>query len=232
MPCAPAHIVCAPVRTAFSRLRQACARVRTAFSGMRRACARARKGCAPMGKAFAGVRMPFARPRTHCAGVLLPVASPTFRFHRSDELGPRVVEVEREGEPPYKIVGEAEDEGRGRPRAAPDELGEADGAEQLAEEPDGGEEPAALGRARDLEIDDPVEADDHAEAGEYLRVVLQGQAREAEEPLRVERRVEAPRDVVSAGRAEGRAVKLSPGDQAFAPSARHGQPPPGSPSAA
>src|SRR5215212_1493980 len=105
--------------------------------------------------------------------VLLFPASPTFSFHRPDVLGPRVVEVERERNPPDEVVRQAEDEGRRRPCTAVDELGEAD---------------------------------DHAEAGENLRVVLQGQAREAEEPLRVERRVEPPRDVINPRRAEDRAV--------------------------
>ena len=155
------------------------------------------------------------------------------------EAGPGVVQVKREWNPPDEVVRQTEDDRRGGPRAAPDESGEADGAENLPRESDGGEQPAALGRARDLEIDDAVEADHHPEAGENLRVVLRRQSREAEEPLRVERRVESPRDVVGARRAEDRAVEPAARDHAFTPSPDgapaappHGQRPPGSPSAA
>src|ERR1044071_7963157 len=103
---------------------------------------------------------------------------PAARRQASTNLGPRVVEVEREGEPPDEVVREAEDDCRRGPRPTPDELREADGAENLSREPDGREQPAALGRARHLEVDNPVEPDDHPEAGENLRVVLRGQRSE------------------------------------------------------
>src|SRR5205085_3257843 len=128
------------------------------------------------------------------------------------EFGPRVVEVEREGNPPDEVVRQAEHDGRGGPRAAPDQPGQPDGAEHLPQQAHGREQPAPFGRARHLEVDDAVEADDHAEARENLRVVLRRQPRIAEQPLRVGDRVQPPRDVVDSGRDEDGAVKSPPCD--------------------
>src|SRR6266508_6499728 len=86
--------------------------------------------------------------------------------------GPGVVQVEREREPPEQVVGEHDDACSKRPLTREQQVGEAQRPQDLAGHPDRRHRPVLFGKASDLQVEDAVEADHHAEAGEDLRVVL------------------------------------------------------------
>src|SRR5262249_48133808 len=99
---------------------------------------------------------------------------------------PGVVQVESERNPPDQVVRKTQDRARNRPLTAPDKIQQTERPQNLAQKPDRRQKPPALGNTCDLQIDYAVEADDHSQAGEDFRVVLQGHIRVAEQPLRVE----------------------------------------------
>src|SRR5215213_2588501 len=118
-------------------------------------------------------------------------------------------EVKSERDPPDEVVRDAEDDALQRPRAGRDQLGEPDRAEDFAEEADRGDGGAALGMTRDLPIEEAVDADDHGQAGEDLRMIRKGHSGVTEQPLRIARGVRAPGEVVRAGQGEGDLVKAA-----------------------
>src|ERR1700749_4529245 len=128
-----------------------------------------------------------ARLSVRVASLSLGIAAALFLARParevSAEVRPSVVEVEREGNPPDEVVGEAEDDCGGSPAAAPDELREADGAEDFSREPHGREQPAALGRARDFEIDDAVEPTTQPKDAKIWGGFCKGRARKGEDQL-------------------------------------------------
>lgn len=127
---------------------------------------------------------------------------------------PRVAQIKGEGDPPHEIVGQAEHDRSRRPLAAGDEHAETDGAEELAQEADGGDEKTALGDARDLGVEDAINTHDHSDAREDRRVVEGRQARETEEPLRVDRGVDAPKRVVKGREQKDDAMEAAARDHA------------------
>ena len=96
-----------------------------------------------------------------------------------------------------------------RPRAAGDELSEPDRPEDFAEQAHRRDRHAVLRIARDLPVEKAVDADDHRQAGEDLGMVRQRHARVTEQPLRIERGVRAPAEVVRAGEGEDDLVEAA-----------------------
>src|SRR5206468_1073619 len=122
-------------------------------------------------------------------------------------------EVESKRNPPDEVIDYAHhDRGEG-PRASYDELEQTDGAKDLSREAHGREHPALLGPAGNFEVDHSIEPDDHAEAGEDLRMTQRRHAGKTEEPLRIEHRKNAPADIIQSGCAKNGAVQSSPGDE-------------------
>jgi hypothetical protein len=84
------------------------------------------------------------------------------------------------------------------------------GPEDFADKADRREKPAVLGPAGDLEIEQPVQADDHPQTGEYLRMVVQRHPCEPEQPLGVQTRKDPPPYVVRARDNEHPPVPMPP----------------------
>src|SRR5262245_53998540 len=97
-----------------------------------------------------------------------------------------VVQVESERTRPNQVVRKTQDRGCNRPLTAPDKIQQTDRSQNLAQKPDRRQKPPTLGNSCDLQVDDAVQADDHTQAGEDFRIVLQGHTCVAEQPLRVE----------------------------------------------
>lgn len=95
---------------------------------------------------------------------------------------------------------------------APDELNQTNRAEDFAEQPDSGDEPAALRHARDFEIKNALQPDHHAQTGEDLRVVLQRHPRKTKHPLGIVSRIQAPGDVVGSRQTKHGAMKAAAWD--------------------
>ena len=111
------------------------------------------------------------------------------------------------------------------------------GPRDLPDETNGGDQPAALRDARDVQVENPVESHDHPEAREDGRVVRRRHPGEAKQPLRIGGGPYPPADVVEPGGGEDGTMKSSARDhRSTAPSIPvlvfHGQPPYGSSSAA
>jgi hypothetical protein len=123
------------------------------------------------------------------------------------EGGPGVTQVAGEWYPPDEVVGQDEDNGVRRPGSGEDQPGQAERAEDLAGQRDGGHQPAVGRAAGHVEVEDPVQAEHHAESGEYLRCIAQWQPGQPEKPLRVRHRVAAPENVVRAGGEEDAPVR-------------------------
>src|SRR5207244_5771479 len=70
------------------------------------------------------------------------------------KVRPNVAQVDRERDPPDQVVRQAQNHRAKRPRAAQQQHAEADGAEDLAEKSDRGEDESALWHARDLPVDE------------------------------------------------------------------------------
>src|SRR6266540_3935194 len=88
-------------------------------------------------------------------------------------MRPGVVQVEPERDPPEAGVGEHDDARPERPLTREQEVGEAQRSQYLAGHPDRGHRPVLFGEASDLQVEDAVQADHHAQAGKHLRVVRQ-----------------------------------------------------------
>jgi len=102
-------------------------------------------------------------------------------------------------------------------------------------QPDGRDRPAALRMARDLQVEHAIETDHHPEAREDRRIVQRRHVAEAEQPLRIDDSVDAPRDVVGGCRGEDTAMEPPARDHrpgAARVSRFHGHAPNGSSSAA
>jgi hypothetical protein len=82
---------------------------------------------------------------------------------------------------------------------ANDEIEQPGGPEQLPQEPHRRQRPSPFRNPRHLQVDEPVKANDHAEAREDLRVLQRRHPGEPEEPLRVQAGVQTPANVVDAG---------------------------------
>ena len=70
------------------------------------------------------------------------------------------------------------------------------------------------GTACHFKIENPVEPDDHAQAGKDLRVILERQAGKAKQPLRVEHRVDAPCQIIATSQDKDDPVETPPCHQA------------------
>ena len=90
-----------------------------------------------------------------------------------------------------------------------DKLYEPYRAKQFTEQTDCRDQPTGLGPPGHIPVEDAVYPHNHTEAREYLRVVAVGHVREAEQPLRVCSRIEAPSNVVRARETEYDSVTLS-----------------------
>jgi len=155
----------------------------------------------------------------------------------AESVWPGVVEIQCERQPPDQIVGQAERYRSHRPVTRGDQDCEADGASDFADEADRRYAPTLLRRAGDIPVEQAIKPDHHREAGEDFGVVRIGHVREAEEPLRIDNREDAPADVVGPGQAEDDAMKPAATDHTpsvfdvfLAPTWRgQGQLPPGRP---
>src|SRR5438132_13796089 len=85
--------------------------------------------------------------------------------------GPRVVQVEREWDPPHEIVEHAENPRGDGPRPTPEQDHQAQRTQDLAEEADRGQKPSTLGHACDFEVEKPIQPDDHPQARKDRRVI-------------------------------------------------------------
>src|SRR5207249_8122896 len=61
-----------------------------------------------------------------------------------------------------------------------------------------------------FKVENPVEPNNHAQTGKNLRVILERQARKAKQPLRVEHRVHAPRQIVATSQDKDDPVETPP----------------------
>ena len=119
-----------------------------------------------------------------------------------------------------QIIREAEGDRRERPLAGQDQHHQANRPEDLPKQADGGKQPAALRNPLDLHVHNAIQANHHPQTRENLRMVLVGEPREAEEPLRIIGRIQAPEHVVDARQAEGDAVLAAVCDHARANSVK------------
>src|SRR5438132_8210757 len=126
--------------------------------------------------------------------------------------GPRVVQVERERDPPHEIVEHAENPRCDGPRPPPDQDRQAHRTQDLAEKSDHGQEPSTLGHPRDFEVEKAVQPDDHPEARKDRRVVQGRHPGETEQPLRVEGGEHSKPDVVQPGGREDGSMKSAARD--------------------
>ena len=90
-------------------------------------------------------------------------------------------------------------------------MGQSDWPKNFADQPDGSQQPTALGNSRNFEVDDPVEPDHHSQAREDLRMIQRWQSGKSKQPLRIINRVDSPGDVVNSGGYEDETMKFSAG---------------------
>ena len=120
------------------------------------------------------------------------------------------MEVEGKRDPPDQIIGEAEHEGGGRPDSLEEKDAQPDRSQDFSDQSDGGKQPSAFRQARDLEIENAVKSDHHAEAREDLRMIRQRHSREPEQPLWIKRSEDSPSDVIQTRCHKKPAVKATP----------------------
>jgi len=124
-------------------------------------------------------------------------------------MRPRVVQVDRERNPPNQIVRQAEQDRGAWPCAGPNQSRQSNRTENLSEQSYRGEQPTAFGPPRDFKVDDSVETHDHSQAREDRRMIQRRHFRKAKQPLRIVNAVNAPGDVVNAGGDENQTMKFA-----------------------
>ena len=100
-----------------------------------------------------------------------------------------------------------------RGQSSPNDNSHADGAEDFAQETDGDDRPGRFEFPGGVQIQETVDADDHAEAGPDARIARRREVEEFEECQRPEAGPQAEGQVVAAGQSE-RDAKQSIGKRA------------------
>lgn len=110
---------------------------------------------------------PRGSTRLHLADEL--ALSLMWRARRRENSGDsEIPQIAREGPPPGEVVADRDKEGTDRPAPLAHRESQAGGSEHLAHQPDGSDQTAVLGSSGDIEVEDAVEGDHHAEAGADL----------------------------------------------------------------